>query len=140
MHSVLLAFPSADPEPEDDAVRAYVAERELVPKWQGKQMWEDREYEVMYFGGCYLGRHLEAIEDVQRSAVQREMLAAEIRGILGDILAAMSPPDLEDLVARLAREFHQDAAFEPGQDGYLAVTVEPAAVRRRFEEMASGRA
>lgn len=35
MCSVYLAFSEDCPEPEDEAVKTYLAEHELVPKWHG---------------------------------------------------------------------------------------------------------
>lgn len=78
MYSVFLAFNPERPEPEDEAVRAYLAERDLEPKARGTQVWDGQEFQVLYYGGCYLGRHLEAIQDMQRQAVEREMLTEEI--------------------------------------------------------------
>ena len=41
---------------------AYLAQHELEPKRQGKSTVEDQEFDVMNFGGCYLGKHLKVIE------------------------------------------------------------------------------
>ena len=79
MYSVYLAFSKdcPEPEPEDKAVKAYLAEHELVPKWHGTDVLDGREFEVLLFGGCYLGRHLQAIEEIQRESVTQELLAEE---------------------------------------------------------------
>ena len=34
---------------------------------------EDQEFDVMIFGGCYLGKHLKVVEDMQRKAVEQEV-------------------------------------------------------------------
>ena len=73
MYSVFLAFNQDSPEPEDEAIRAYLTDKDLEPKAQGTQVWDGQELQVWYYGGCYLGRHLEAIHDIQRQAVEREM-------------------------------------------------------------------
>ena len=70
MYSVFLAFQKDEAEAEDEAVKAYIEEHELIPKMQGTDTVDGEELDVMYFGGCYLGRHLGAIEDMQRTAVE----------------------------------------------------------------------
>ena len=145
MYSVFLAFSQAQPEPEDEGVKAYLAERDLEPKTRGTTTWEDGEYDVMYFGGCYLGSHLNAIEDIQRSAVEREMLAEEVERTLRE---AQDPPTvsavqgasesrLAEIVDGLVGEFHQESSFGADEEGNLIVSLGPEAIRRRFLEFAS---
>ena len=43
---------------------------------------EDRDWQVMSFDGCYLGRHLSSLSQIQRQVVEREMLAAGIPRVL----------------------------------------------------------
>ena len=145
MYSVFLAFSQEQPEPEDDAVKAYLAERELEPKTRGNNTWEGQEYDVMYFGGCYLGSHLRAIEDIQRAAVEREMLAEEVERTLKE---AQDPPTvsavqgasdsrLGEIIEGLVGEFHQESSFGADEEGNLMVSLGPEAIRRRFLEFAS---
>ena len=68
MNSVFLYFDQNTPSPEDEAVRKYIASNSLVPKKEGETTWDDRDWDVMYFGGCYLGRHLGAIDQIQKEA------------------------------------------------------------------------
>ena len=58
MSAVFLAFSKERPAPEDEAIKAYLDAHELIPKAQGTDRFEDQECDVMYFGGCYLGKHL----------------------------------------------------------------------------------
>ena len=58
MYAVFLAFSTEHPDPEDEAIKAYLNAHELIPKARGTDTFEDQEFEVMYFGGCYLGTYV----------------------------------------------------------------------------------
>ena len=144
MYSVFLAFKKEGAEAEDAAVKAYLEQHELMPKMQGTDTVEGEELDVMYFGGCYLGRHLGVIEEMQRKAVEREMLAEEVEGVLrratdpetrraSDALGV----GMGALVAAMAEDLHDESSFGPGDDGYLKVTLEPGVIRRMFLERAA---
>ena len=75
MSSVFLYFDQNTPSPEDEVVRKYIAENSLVPKREGATTWNDREWDVMYFGGCYLGRHLGAIDRIQKEAAEKAAIS-----------------------------------------------------------------
>ncbi len=66
MYAVYLIFDEDFPDVEDESVKEYVAKNNLVPKQQGKAIYDDEEREVMYFGQCYLGPHLQAIQSIQK--------------------------------------------------------------------------
>ena len=144
MYSVFLAFNPDQPDAEDKAVKAYLAEHELEPKVQGKDTLDDKEFDVMYFGGCYLGKHLNVIGDMQRKAVEREMLALEIERILKEettdpairMVAENTPePELKQVIAGLVQEFHHESSFAPDGEEYLKVTLEPALIQQKFMDM-----
>src|SRR5215468_649917 len=82
MYAVFLAFSTEHPNPEDEAIKAYLNAHELIPKAQGTDTLEDQACEVLYFGGCYLGTHLDVISDMQRQAVEHELLTVAIERIL----------------------------------------------------------
>src|SRR3989442_11195354 len=140
MYAVFLAFSKDHPNPEDEAIKAYLDAHELIPKAQGTDRFEDQEFAVMYFGGCYLGKHLEVIRDMQRQAVERQLLTVEIERILQETtapetrrVAEKTPePQLKALIATLVQEFHQDTSFGPNEAGYLKVTLEPAIIEQKF--------
>ena len=144
MYSVFLAFNQVQPDQEDDAIRAYLDEHELIPKTQGIDVIDGQEFDVMVFGGCYLDKHLEVIEDIQRQTVVRERLTAEIEHILEEAtesrtrraLDQMPETQLEAIITHLVEEFDQDASFGADEAGYLTVTLEPAVIQRRFLELA----
>jgi len=140
MYAVFLAFSKEHPDPEDEAVRAYLDAHELIPKAQGIDRLADQEFDVMYFGGCYLGKHLEVIRDMQRQAVEHQLLTVEIERILQATtapetrrVAEKTPePQMQALVTNLAQEFHQDTSFGANEAGYLQVVLEPAIIEQRF--------
>ena len=144
MYAVFLAFSKEHPDPEDEAIKAYLDAHELIPKAQGTDRFADQEFDVMYFGGCYLDKHLEVIRDMQRQAVEHQLLTVEIERILQATtapetrrVAEKTPaPQMQALVANLAQEFHQDTSFGANEAGYLKVILEPAVIEQRFLELA----
>jgi hypothetical protein len=147
MYSVFLAFCKEQPDPEDDAIKAYLDEHELIPKIQGTDQIDGEAFEVLYFGGCYLGNHLQIIEDMQRQAVEHDLLRAEIENVLQGAtapgmhrVAEKTPePELQALIATLTQAFHQDASFEADEQGYLKVSLDPTVIQQRFLELVANR-
>ena len=147
MYSVFLAFNQDRSDPEDEAIKAYLEEHHLVAKTQGNQKLDEEEFEVMYFGGCYLGKHLGAIGQLQRSAVEKEMLTTEIERTLKESSDSATRgtaddtggPVLGEIVSSLVREFHVESSFSTDEEGYLKVTLEPELVKKKFIEMVGDR-
>jgi len=143
MYAVFLAFSTEHPHPEDEAIKAYLDAHELIPKAQGTDTFEDQDFDVMYFGGCYLGKHLEVIRDMQRQAVEHQLLTVDIERMLQETtvpatrrVADQTPePQMKALIATLVQEFHQDASFGANEAGYMKVTLEPAVIEQRFLEL-----
>jgi len=143
MYAVFLAFSTEHPDPEDEAIKAYLNAHELIPKAQGTDKLEDQDFEVMYFGGCYLGTHLDVISDMQRQAVEHQLLTVDIARILQATTAPetrrvadqMPAPQMQGLIATLVQEFHQDTSFGANEAGYLRVTLEPTIIEQRFLEL-----
>ena len=143
MYAVFLAFSKERPAPEDAAIKAYLDAHELIPKAQGTDRFEDQEFDVMYFGGCYLGKHLEVIRDMQRQAVEHQLLTVDIERILQATTASetrrvadqIPTPQMQGLIATLVQEFHQDTSFGANEAGYMKVTLEPAVIEQRFLEL-----
>jgi len=74
LYTVFLAFNRQHPNGQYEHVRAYLAEHELEPNGRGIETVEGQEYDVMHYGGCYLGRHLKVIGDMQRREVEQELV------------------------------------------------------------------
>jgi hypothetical protein len=143
MSAVFLAFSKERPAPEDEAIKAYLDAHELIPKAQGTDRFEDQAFDVLYFGGCYLGKHLDVISAMQRQAVEHELLTVEIERILQETTAPetrgvadqIPAPQMQALIANLIQAFHQDTSFGANEAGYLKVTLEPAVIEQRFLEL-----
>ena len=143
MSTVLLIFDRGQPDPEDEEVQRYLAERGLEPKRTFDTALQERECIVWQFGGCYLGRHLDAIADIQKKFLEAEMLADELPRLLkADAEVAVREaidhlPDVrfQELVDTLVKEFHQESSFGPDTGGNVKVVLEPAVVQRRFREL-----
>jgi len=143
MSTVLLLFDREHPDPEDDEVRRYLAERALEPRRTFDATSQEHYNLVWQFGGCYLGRHLDAIADIQKKYLEVEMLADEIPRLLtADAELEMQEtmnqlPDArrQELVDALVKEFHRESTFRPDAAGNVAVMLEPAVVQRRFREL-----
>jgi hypothetical protein len=147
MSAVFLAFSKEHPHPEDEAIKAYLDAHELIPKAQGTDTFEDQDFDVMYFGGCYLGKHLEVIRDMQRQVVEHQLLTVDIERILQETtapetrrVADQTPePQMKALIATLVQAFHQDASFGANEAGYLKVTLESAVIEQKFMELVGKR-
>src|SRR5262249_48312674 len=143
MSTILLIFDRGQPDPEDEEVKRYLAERALEPKRTVDTAAQERDCVVWQFGGCYLGRHLDAIADIQRKYLEEEMLADEIPRLLKadaevevqEAVDQLSDARLEELVDALVKEFHQESSFAPDAAGNVKVMLEPAVVQRRFREL-----
>src|SRR5919108_3104693 len=143
MSTVLLIFDQEQPDPEDEVAKRYLAERGLEPKRTFHTDVQERDYVVWQFGGCYLGRHLDAIADIQKKYLEAEMLAEELPRLLkADAEVAVREaidhlPDVrfQELVDTLVKEFHQESSFAPDTGGNVKVVLEPAVVQRRFREL-----
>ena len=143
MSTILLLFDQAHPDPEDEEVKRYLAEHGLEPKRTFDNASQEQYGVAWQFGGCYLGRHLDAIADIQKKYLEAEMLADEIPRLLKadaavEVQEAVDQlPDarFQELVDTLVREFHQESAFGPDAAGNVKVMLEPAVIQRRFTEL-----
>ena len=132
MHTVKLFFDPAEPNSEDQQVRDYLAERELEPRYQWTEELEGCQFEVMQFGGCYLGRHLESVGQIQRRAVEVELLTEAVEGHLRDApLEGVTVTDEQrrETTAALVEEFHQESSFQTNDNGELVASLDGDAVR-----------
>lgn len=132
MYRVKLIFDLEQPNSEDQQVRDYLAEHELEPKYRWNDEVEGSRCELMQFGGCYLGKHLERIAQIQRHAVELEVLTAAIQQHLnapapGSV--TLSEGQRQAAIPLLVQEFHQDSSFKAGENGELVAVLDGDAVR-----------
>ena len=140
MYSVKLYFDLEDPNSEDQAVQDYLKERELDPKYRWTDELDGHRCEVMQFGGCYLGRHLERIGQIQRHAVEVELLTDVVEEHLGALTLAILPlPEAQrqSILAQLVQQFHQDSSFKAGDGGELVACVDSDAIREAVRHLLS---
>ena len=132
MYRVKLIFDLEQPNSEDQQVRDYLTEHELEPKYINTQELEDSQCEIMQFGGCYLGRHLDRIGQIQRTSVEVELLTEEIENLLNASASEemlLPEEQRQDTIATLVQEFHQDSAFETAENGELRAVLHGEEVR-----------
>ena len=127
MYTVQMAFDPASPDAEDAEIREYLAQHELEPRYQWAAEFDGRNCEWMQFGGCYLGNHLQGIGQIQRKAVEVELLIEGINSYLDENAegaAELSGQARDNLVAALVAEFQRDENFAPDEQGQLTASLD----------------
>jgi hypothetical protein len=131
MYTVQMVFDTENPDSEDQEVRQYLKEHGLEPRYQWTSEFEGRQCEWLLYGGCYLGNHLNGIGQIQRRAVEVELLTAEIERHLGSLPVEEGSLDGEqrqEAVAALVEEFHQDSSFQVNDNGELTAALDGSEV------------
>ena len=147
MYTVKLICDLEKPDSEDQQIRDYLVEHELEPKYQGTGDYEGRNSEMMQFGGCYLGKHLQTIGGIQRHAVETEVLTEEIQKHLNSPHGDESPPDgksddnnqHEQIVPQLVQKFHEGLEFQTNELGELTVTLDEKEVAEAAQRLMAER-
>ena len=139
MYKVILIFDLERPDSEDQAVRDYLSENELEAKYESKGELDERQCEFLQFGGCYLGRHLDSIGRIQRSAVEVELLTEEIETHLNAAAQqlSLSVEQRSQAVATLAKDFQQEESFQTDENGNLVAVLDGDAVREAARKLAA---
>jgi hypothetical protein len=135
MMRVGLIFREGDPDPEDPWVRSYLHEQQLVPRHQVKEDRNGIPCEVLYFGQCYLGRHIQALQALYQKGVERSLLVEKLRELRrpqGDSPMHW-PIDLDEhafetILPALAEALHEQVSFGTDSEGYLTVTLDTVSV------------
>ena len=103
-------------------MRDYLADHELEPRYQYQIEEDGRPCDVLQFGGCYLGRHLQSVGQIQRHAVEVELLTAEVEGHLAALglpqpVANGSAEAYQPAgdCGRAGVGLHQESAFQPDE-------------------------
>lgn len=141
MYTVRLIFDLDHPDTEDQQVRDYLTEHELEPRHQWTGDFEDSHGEFLQFGGCYLGQHLQDIGQIQRRAVEVELLTAQIEQHLNS-LPAQEPELTEEqrraAIAALVEEFHQESVFQANENGELIAVLDDSQVLEATRRVLAG--
>jgi hypothetical protein len=143
MSTILLLFDREHPDPEDQEVKGYLAERGLEPKRTFDTDAQEQYGVVWQFGGCYLGRHLDAIADIQKKYLEAEMLADELPRLLKadtevemqEAVDQLPEARRQALLDALVQEFHRESSFGSDASGAIKVMLEPAVVQHRYREL-----
>lgn len=116
-------------------MRSYLHAQQLVPRYQVKEERNGIPCEVLYFGQCYLGRHLQAAQALYRRGLERSLLVEKLRELQrpqggGSVFGLMELDDqaFEAILPALAEALHERARFGTDNDGYLSLTLDPASV------------
>jgi hypothetical protein len=135
MMRVGLIFREGDPDPEDPWVRSYLEDQQLVPRHQAKEVRDGVPCEVLYFGQCYLGRHLYALQALYQKGLERSLLVERLRELRRchspsstSGLVELDDHAFETLLPSVAEALHERVAFGTDSEGYLTVTLEPTLV------------
>ena len=127
MYLVKLFFDQENPDSEDAEAKSYLQEHDLKPRYLFDDELEGRKYQVMQFGGCYLGNHLEALAQIQRRAVEIQVLTEKIQDHLGGLEVGgegLSLDSLRATAAALAPQFQIESSFQTGDKGELVAVLD----------------
>ncbi len=140
MYSVMFYFDKTRPNSEDDEVRRYLSDNGLEPRRTGEDQLEERKFEVLQFGGCYLGDHMQAISAIQRRAMERDLLLDAIPRLLVDgpdsdarqRFEALPNVTREKALESLARKFHVESSFAVDEQDQIDAVLDAPAVQQAF--------
>ena len=147
MFSVYFIFNRESPDSADEEIKAYLREHHLEPKREADTEYEGADRHVMYFGSCYIQRHMKEIQELNRKGLERDLLAREIEHVValkpsGEIrssAAALSPEPMTEIKAALLERFSVDSSFGI-ENGYLVLQVEEAQIQEEFLKLAGAAA
>ena len=126
MHTVKLIFDLDNPDSEDIEVRDYLVRHELEPRYRWDDKLEDDKAEVIQFGGCYLGNHLQDIGQIQRKAVEVELLIEALTPYVEEVLKEVESGQVSDgkcITDQLVKIFHDESYFGSNESGELTVSL-----------------
>jgi len=126
MHTVKLIFDLDKPDSEDTEVRDYLTQHELEPRYRWDDKLDDNNAEVIQFGGCYLGNHLQSIGQIQRKAVEVELLVEVISPYVEELFneeGLIHVDTCKGVINELVSEFHDESYFGSNESGELAVSL-----------------
>ena len=140
MHTVLMFFKEEEPHSEDADIRRYLEERHLEPRRQYNTELAGEKFEVWTYGGCYLGRHMNALADIQRAVVEKELLAEAIPELLAGgpdadaaaLASTKSASDMTTIIETLTDALHTPDNFGIDDNGELQTTVSAEDVQAQF--------
>ena len=85
---------------------------------------DDDKAEVIQFGGCYLGNHLQGIGQIQRKAVEIELLIEAVTPYMEQVLKEVGSEQVSDskwITDQLVEIFNDESYFGSNESGELTV-------------------
>jgi len=141
MYTVQMVFDVERPDAEDQPIKDYLVEFELEPRYRWEAEHDGRRCQWLQFGGCYLGKHLQGIGQLQRRAVELEVLTEEVARCLESVPVEtnFSSEDQRQLVVTsLVREFQRESTFQVNQNGELAAVLDQVEFAESLRRLLSG--
>jgi hypothetical protein len=142
MMRVGLIFCDGDPDPEDPWVRSYLDEQQLVPRHQEKEERDGIACEVLYFGQCYLGQHLHALQKLNQKGLERSLILEKLRELRRSphdqtpaCLASLDEQSFETCLPALAEALHPEVDFGTDGEGYLTVALDPTRIAEELTRL-----
>jgi len=135
MMRVGLIFCEGDPDPEDPWVRSYLDEQQLVPRHQGTEERNGIACDVLYFGQCYLGQHLHALQKLNQKGLERSLILEKLRELRHspsahtlNCLVSLDERSFGSCLPALAEALHPEVNFGTNSEGYLSVALDPTMI------------
>jgi hypothetical protein len=135
MMRIGLIFRAGDPDPEDAWVRSYLQEYALEPRHRMQEERQGVACEVLYFGQCYLGRHLQQLQQLYQKGLERSLLLEKLCELrhLPDEPPHSWPISLDEgafeaLLPTLAEALHEQVRFGTDSEGYLTLDLDRSLV------------
>jgi len=138
MYTVQLMFDCAFPTSEDAQVKSYLVEKQLEPRVEWEETIEGRNYQLMQFGGCYLGNHLQEIGNLQRSAVETELISELVSQFLDGIYSDDNESNQNTravIEKHLIGKFHTENYFSINEVGELSANIPTEELLIAFREI-----
>jgi hypothetical protein len=135
MMRVGLIFCEGESDPEDSWVRSYLDAQQLVPRHQVNEVRNGIPCEVLYFGQCYLGHHLHALQELYQKGLERSLILEKLRELrrspsdhTPDGLADLDDRTFETSLPALAEALHAGVSFGTDSEGNVTVTLDSSLV------------
>ncbi len=127
-------FIKDEPDMEDAEIKDYLRKNGLAPKRVLSETREGFDLEVWQYGQCYLGKHLNAIDEMFARGVRHRALMVAIWDQAKDtpLLAGKPDMDVHRLLHRVAHDLLQQATFSEDEQGVIHAAIAPEIVERAF--------
>ncbi|MBO54517.1 MAG: hypothetical protein CL886_02545 [Dehalococcoidia bacterium] len=141
MYTVQLMFDCDDPTSEDAEVKRYLLEKQLEPRSEWEETIEGHFYQLMQFGGCYLGNHLQQIGNLQREAVESELISEAVSLFLDGVSCDLTDGNQQTrsgIEKQLICKFNTENRFSINQAGELAADIPTGELLAAYREILGG--